>query len=86
MNIADVADKADIFFNSIMHQKCRILSVMPKENEWEVTCEVNIDPDYTASRGLGDLVEIYQIHIKNSLEIVDISLKETKRKVSLSRD
>ncbi|MGB8454949.1 MAG: hypothetical protein WCD89_21800 [Anaerocolumna sp.] len=86
MNISQLADMVIEFFADVMKQKCRILSIMPKESEWEVMCEVNIDPDYTTSRGLGDLVEIYQVHIKNSMEIMDFNLKETKRKANLSEE
>lgn len=83
MNISEIVDKVTLFFKEVMKQKCRVLSITPKEKDWKVLCEVNIDPDYTTKRGLGDIVELYEVEINSSLEIVGFSLKETKRKVAL---
>jgi hypothetical protein len=86
MNISKLSEAVIEFFEKAINQKCRILSIMPKENEWEVICEVNIDPDYTTRRGMGDIVEIYEVHVNNSTEILGFSLKETKRKAALDNE
>lgn len=83
MNISEIVDKVTQFFKEVMKQKCRVLTITPKDKDWKVICEVNIDPDYTTKRGLGDIVELYEVEINSSLEIVGFSLKETKRKVAL---
>ncbi|MGB8454945.1 MAG: hypothetical protein WCD89_21780 [Anaerocolumna sp.] len=86
MNISEIADVITKFFGEVIKQKCRILSIMPKENKWEVLCEVTVDPDYTTRRGLGDIVEIYEVLVDTSMEINGFTLKETKRKVALDED
>lgn len=83
MKISEIADSVNRFFKEVLNQKCRVLSIEPKDKEYEVRCEVNIDPDYTTKRGLGDIVEIYNVVVNSTLEIVSFSLKETKRKAAL---
>jgi len=83
MNVSEIVDGVTLFFKEVMKQRCRILSVAPKDKDWKVLCEVNVDPDYTTKRGLGDIVEVYEVDINNSMEIIGFSLKETKRKVAL---
>ncbi len=86
MKISEIADSVNRFFREVLNQKCRVLSIIPKDKDYEVRCEVNIDPDYTTKRGLGDIVEIYDVIVNSSLEIVSFTLKETKRKAALDND
>ena len=86
MNISKVADSIILFFDKSLNRKCRILSVMPKENGWEALCETDIDPDYTTRRGLSDVVEIYEVLVSSGLEIEGFKLQETKRKASLDNE
>lgn len=86
MKLSELADSVKSFFENVMKQKCRILSIIPKENKWDVICEVSIDSDYTTRRGMGDIVEIYEVQINNSKEILGFALKETKRKVALDKE
>lgn len=86
MKIPELANSINQFFEKIIKQKCRILSIIPKDNEWVATCEVNIDPDYTTKRGMGDIVEIYEVHVNENEEVISYSLKETKRKAALDNE
>lgn len=86
MNIAEVVVKVSQFFKEVMKQKCRVLSIVPKDKDWKVTCEVDVDTDYTTKRGLGDIVEIYEVELSSSLEIISFNLKETKRKVAIDSE
>lgn len=86
MNTTKLSDIVKEFFEKVLIQKCRILSIIPKEDQYEVICEVTIDPAYTTIRGLGDIVEIYQVNINSSMEIAGFSLKETKRKAALDQE
>lgn len=86
MNISEIAESVIRFYRETLNQRCRILSVVPKDNDWEVRCEVNIDQNYTAIRGLGDMVEIYDVVVSNSKEILSFSLKETRRKAALDNE
>jgi len=86
MKISELANSAIDFFEKVIKQNCRVLSIMPKDNEWVAVCEVCIDPDYTVKRGMSDVVEVYEVHINDALEIVGFSLKETKRKAALDNE
>lgn len=86
MNISEISNSVNRFFKETLNQKCRILSVIPKDKEWEVRCEINIDPNYTTVRGMGDIVEIYEVIINSAMEIIGFSLKETKRKAALDNE
>jgi hypothetical protein len=86
MHIFEIAEKVNGFFKEVMKQNCRILTIIPKEKDWEVLCEVNIDPQYTAIRGMGDIVEIYEVVMNSSMEIISFSRIETKRKAALDNE
>ena len=86
MDITKLADSVIQFFAKTMKQRCRILSILPGENEWISACEVDVDSDYTTKRGMGDIVEIYEIHINGNMEVVSFTLKETKRKAALDKE
>lgn len=86
MNIAEVVDGVTLFFKDVMKQKCRVLTVSQNDKSWKALCEVNVDPDYTTRRGMGDIVEIYEVEINGAKEVVSFSLKETKRKASLDSE
>lgn len=86
MNISEITERVNRFFKDTLSQQCRILSVVPKDKDWEVRCEINIDPNYTTIRGMSDIVEIYEVVINSNLEIISFSLKETKRKAALDNE
>ena len=86
MNISKVAESINSFFTKMLNHRCRILSIMPRENGWEALCEMDIDPDYTTRRGLSDIVEIYEVLVSRELEIEGFTLKETKRKAAMDRE
>jgi hypothetical protein len=86
MNISKVAECISNFFAKMLNHRCRILSIMPKENGWEAMCEMDIDPDYTTRRGLSDIVEVYDVFVSKELEVEGFVLKETKRKAALDKE
>ncbi|MDF2543913.1 MAG: Gas vesicle synthesis protein GvpO [Herbinix sp.] len=86
MNISEVVGKVTLFFREVMKQRCRVLSIVPKEKGWKVVCEVDVDTDYTTKRGLGDIVEIYEVELSDTQEILSFTLKETKRKVAIDSE
>ncbi len=86
MNISEVVDSVTLFFKDVMKQKCRVLTVTPGDKSWKALCEVNVDPDYTTRRGLGDIVELYEVEVNSAKEVISFSLKETKRKASLDSE
>jgi len=86
MNISELANSVIAFYDSIMKQKCRVLSVMPDNGGWTVVCEVVVDPNYTVKKGIGDIVELYEVHLNEKAEITGFELKETKRKASVDNE
>ena len=86
MTISKVADSILVFFEKILGHKCRILSIVPKEDGWEASCEIDIDPNYTTRRGISDVVEVYDVQLNGGLEVVGFSLRQTKRKASLDKE
>jgi len=80
MSISKLADSIILFFSRLLNYKCRLLSIMPKEDGWEALCEVDVDPNYTVKRGLSDVVEIYEVRMNKDMEIDGFTLKETKLK------
>jgi hypothetical protein len=86
MNISRLADCIILFFNKVLNSRCRILSIMPKDNGWEALCEVDVDPNYTVKRGLSDIVEIYEVHVSSEMEIEGFTLKETRLKATPDRE
>ncbi|OGO93636.1 MAG: hypothetical protein A2Y17_00825 [Clostridiales bacterium GWF2_38_85] len=86
MKISELTNSINIFFEKDMKQKCRILSIMPDDKNWIVTCEVMVDPDYTVRKGIGDIVEIYEVYLNCDMAVTGFKLKETKRKATVDNE
>jgi hypothetical protein len=83
MSVYDLTKKVNAFFSEVLGQKCRVLTVLHDENQWKAACEVIVDPEYTTRKGLGDIVEIYEVYLDDRLDVTGFALKETKRRASI---
>lgn len=83
LRIVEVVQK---FFLEVLGEKCRVSTVLKEEENWKVVCEVNIDTEYTTRRGLGDLVEVYDVFLNHKLEIMGYDLKNTKKRGTIDAD
>ena len=84
MLITEFIDTAEKFFEEVLHEKCRIITIIKEEDKWKVVCEVIVDPEYTTRKGLGDIVEIYNVYLNDKREIIGYEIKETKKRASIS--
>lgn len=83
MEIVKLIERIKGFFGSVLNMECRILSIMKTDDGWKGMVEVCVDEEYTRRRGLGDIVEIFEIFLNNSGEIAGYELKSTKTRASL---
>jgi hypothetical protein len=83
MVITECISKTKGFIKEVLGQYCRILTVLKVEDKWKVICEVLVDPDYTTRRGLGDIVEIYEVYLDNNLEVLGYELTATKGRLEI---
>ena len=86
MSVYELTRKLNLFFADVLDQKCRVLSMLPGETGWKAVCEVIVDPEYTTRKGLGDIVEIYDIFLDDTLEVTGFTMRETKRRAALDNE
>lgn len=86
MSVIKYVETAKNFFVKDLGIECRVLSVIKEEKNIRVICEINVDQDYTTRKGLGDIVEIYDVFLDDKYEVVGYELKETKKRASLEND
>lgn len=86
MSVIKYVEATKNFFAEDLGIQCRVLSVIKEEKNIRVICEINVDQDYTTRKGLGDIVEIYDVFLDDKYEIVGYELKETKKRASLEND
>ena len=84
MSVVSYIDVVKKFFQEMLQQECRIISAVKEEDKWKVVCEVIVDPEYTTRKGLGDIVEIYNVYLNDKREIIGYEIKETKKRASIS--
>ena len=72
------------FFVDVLNQQCRVLTLIKCEKHWKAVCEVIVDTQYTTRKGLGDIVEIYEVFLNDNLDIIGYELKFTKPRAALS--
>jgi hypothetical protein len=83
MSVKLISDETKKFFQEVLNEKCRIIGVLKDEDKWKAVCEVLVDTDYTTRKGLGDIVEIYNVYLSNSGEIIGYEITSTKKRSSL---
>ena len=83
MSVKSISDETKKFFQEVLNQKCRIIGVLKDEDKWKAVCEVLVDPEYTTRKGLGDIVEIYNVYLTLSGEITGYEITSTKKRSSL---
>lgn len=83
MEVVKFIERIKSFFTNILNMECRILSIVKTDDGWKGTVEVLVDEEYTRRRGLGDIVEIFEVFLSESGEIAGYELKATKRRASL---
>jgi hypothetical protein len=86
MSIAELAKSTSDFFAQVLKQKCRVISIIADDKSWKATCEVEIDPEYTTRKGMGDIVEIYEVFLDDHLGVTGFAKIETKRKAEIDND
>lgn len=74
------------FFEDVIGNKCRVLSVLPGEKECKVICEAEVDTNYTTRRGLGDIVEVYEVILDGNRNVTSFKMVERKRKAALDHE
>lgn len=82
--IISIIDSVNKFFEEVLQQRCRVVTVVKDEDKWKVVCEVIVDSEYTTRKGLGDLVEVYNVYLNNNKEILGYEIIETKKRAALS--
>jgi hypothetical protein len=82
--IISIIDSVNKFFEEVLQEKCRILTVIKDEDKWKVVCEVSVDPEYTTRKGLGDLVEVYNVYLNDNEGILGYEIIATKKRAALS--
>ena len=83
MSVKSISDETKKFFQEVLNEKCRIIGVLKDEDRWKAVCEVLVDPEYTTRKGLGDIVEIYNVYLTISGEIIGYEITATKKRSSL---
>lgn len=83
MSIKLIGDEIKKFFEEVLDVKCRIIAIIKDEDKWKAVCEVLVDTDYTTRKGLGDIVEIYNVYLSDSREIIGYEITSTKRRSTL---
>jgi hypothetical protein len=83
MSTVSYVEAAISFFDKVLSQECRVLTVLKDEEKWRATCEVVVDPEYTRRKGLGDVVEIYDVYFDERANIIGYELKATKRRAEI---
>lgn len=83
MSVKSISDATMKFFQEVLNEKCRIIGVLKDEDKWKAVCEVLVDTDYTTRKGLGDIVEIYNVYLNNGGEIIGYEITATKKRSSL---
>ncbi|MCY6354432.1 hypothetical protein [Clostridium sp. ZS2-4] len=81
--VVQVANEVKRFFNNVIGKECRILTVIKEGEDWRVVCEADLDKDYTVRKGMGEIVEIYEVFVNDNLDILGYELNETKKKAQL---
>lgn len=71
------------FFLNVINQQCRVLTLVKSEEKWKAICEVIVDPEYTTRKGLGDIVEIYEVYLTDDFQVIGYELKSTKPRASI---
>lgn len=84
MSVISFVDVVKKFFMEMLQQECRIISAVRDEEKWKVICEVIVDPEYTTRKGLGDVVEIYNVYLNDEQEILGYEIIATKKRAALS--
>jgi len=84
MSLVSYLDVVKKFFLEMLQQECRIISAVKEEDKWKVICEVIIDPEYTTRKGMGDIVEIYNVYLNDEEEILGYEIKATKKRAAFS--
>lgn len=83
MRIADYIENVRKFFYDTLGQKCRVLTIIKEEGKWKVVCEVIMDTNYTTRKGIGDIVEIYEVYLDDDQEILGYKLIATKNRAEV---
>lgn len=83
MSVKLISEETKKFFKEMLNEKCRILGVLKEEDRWKAVCEVLVDPEYTTRKGLGDIVEIYNVYLSDNGEIMGYEIISTKKRSSL---
>lgn len=81
--IMALTEQIKLFSVNVLGRPCRILGMIREEDHWEITCEIDVDSEYTTRKGLGDIVEVYEICADPSMCITGFKLKQTRRKAAL---
>lgn len=80
MLMVSIINSVNKFFEEVLDEKCRILGVVKDGENWKSTCEVQIDPEYTTRKGIGDMVEIYNVYLDDKQEIVGYEVISTQKR------
>ena len=82
MEVVNIIKEVKSFFSEVLKMECRVLSTLKAEEGWKAVCEVLVDEEYTRKKGLGDIVEIFEVMINENGKVTGYDLKMTKRRAS----
>lgn len=83
MAITQFVEEVKTFFTNVLNEQCRVLTIIKEEDHWKAVCEVMIDPNYTTRKGIGDMVEIYNVYLDDKSEVIGYELKSTKARATV---
>ena len=83
MTFTDIIKKIKIFYSNELNINCRILGLQKTNGGYTATCEVLVDPEYTIKKGLGDMVEIYEVLVNETGDITGYKKKATKMRAAV---
>ncbi len=86
MTFVNILNKIKSFYTDELKTDCRILSLHKTEGGYAATCEVLVDPEFTRKKGIGDMVEIYEIFVNETGDITDYEKKATKMRATVESE
>ncbi|MDD3395265.1 MAG: hypothetical protein PHG19_11600 [Anaerotignum sp.] len=83
MTFVNTINKIKSFYTNELKTDCRILGLHKTDGGYTATCEVLVDPEFTRKKGIGDMVEIYEVLVNETGDITGYEKKATKMRATV---
>lgn len=80
MSVIDCIECVRDFYKNVLKQNCRVITVIKEKDRWKAVCEVDVDREYTTRKGIGDMVELYEVYVNDNQEILGYQQTATRPK------